>query len=308
MISNPQVGQRAPAHRLTALAPWFGAKRNLASQIIAELDRHTAYWEPFCGSMAVLLAKPPCAMETVNDLHGDLINLARVIQAPQDGPTLYRRLRRTLMVEQIHRQARQRMSAPFSEGWERAYWYFIDSWLGRNGVSGTSSYNNGFCVRFTRGGGHAARRFASAIDSIPAWRRRLRQVTILQLDAFDLLRRIADEAGTAIYVDPPYLVKGARYVHDFEPDDHRRLAEALARFRNTRVVVSYYDHAALAELYPGWSRRTIEVSKALAHAGRRGTNDTRATEVLLSNGPILTSPASSSPGLFDAKALQEVTP
>jgi hypothetical protein len=29
--------------------------------------------------MAVLMAKPAATMETVNDLHGDLVNLARVI-------------------------------------------------------------------------------------------------------------------------------------------------------------------------------------------------------------------------------------
>lgn len=43
---------------ITAIAPWFGSKRTLAPRIVAELGSHRAYWEPFCGSMAVLLAKP----------------------------------------------------------------------------------------------------------------------------------------------------------------------------------------------------------------------------------------------------------
>jgi len=46
------------ASSITALAPWFGSKRNLAPEIVRELRRHSCYWEPFCGSMAVLLAKP----------------------------------------------------------------------------------------------------------------------------------------------------------------------------------------------------------------------------------------------------------
>jgi len=43
---------------IKALAPWFGGKRNMAPMIVQELGPHNSYWEPFCGSMAVLLAKP----------------------------------------------------------------------------------------------------------------------------------------------------------------------------------------------------------------------------------------------------------
>jgi DNA adenine methylase len=38
---------------IKAIAPWFGGKRTLAPRITAELGAHRAYWEPFCGSMAV---------------------------------------------------------------------------------------------------------------------------------------------------------------------------------------------------------------------------------------------------------------
>jgi len=62
--------------KIKAIAPWFGGKRNLAPRIVELLGKHRVYWEPFCGSMAVLMAKLPCVMETVNDLHADLINLA----------------------------------------------------------------------------------------------------------------------------------------------------------------------------------------------------------------------------------------
>lgn len=275
--------------RINAIAPWFGAKRNLAPEIVTELGPHRVYWEPFCGSMAVLLSKPPCVMETANDLHGDLINLARVIQDPVLGPDLYRRLRRTLMAEPLFEESAKAIRADDRVDLldpDRAYHYFVTAWLGRNGVAGTASCNAHFCVRYTANGGHAAKRWDSAVRSIPTWRRRLANVTILRRDALELLPRIEDADGTAIYCDPPYLVKGASYTHDFEDPDHERLAELLRRFSRARVVVSYYDHPRLAGLYPGWSRRTIEVSKALAHQGRRGANDKRAREVLVVNGPL----------------------
>lgn len=57
--------------KIKALSPWFGSKRNLAPRIVEAVGKHSAYWEPFAGSIAVLLAKPVVTMETVNDLHGD---------------------------------------------------------------------------------------------------------------------------------------------------------------------------------------------------------------------------------------------
>lgn len=270
-----------------SLAPWFGGKRTLAPEVVAELGPHDAYWEPFCGSMAVLLGKPASPHEYVNDLHGDLINLARVIQDPHLGPRLYRMLRRTWLMEEMLDHCKGLLGSPSLGPLVRAFCYFVESWLGRNGLAGTHSSNAAFCIRYTGTGGPAARRWVSAVDSIPAWRRRLRNVAISNRDAFELLERIEDAPGVAIYVDPPYLVKGARYVHDFTAADHDRLAAALARYERARVVVSYYEHPRLAELYPRprWTHRRIEVSKAMAHQGRRGANDTRAVEVLLLNGP-----------------------
>lgn len=278
--------------KIKAIAPWFGSKRNLAPRIVEILGPHRVYWEPFCGSMAVLMAKTPCVMETVNDLHKDLINLAKVIQDFKLGQQLYRKLRRTLMHEQLFHEAAKRYHARSyhkaidEADLERAYDYLLCTWLGRNGVAGTSSYNQGFCVRYTANGGHAAKRFQSVISSIPAWRKRLANVTILNRDAFELLKRIDDKKGTAIYIDPPYLKKGAKYIHDFESDEHKKLAKMLQRFENSRVVVSYYDHADLIKLYPNWQRIEINVSKALANQGARGKKNVRVVEVLLVNSNL----------------------
>ncbi|MCK4624347.1 MAG: DNA adenine methylase [Phycisphaerae bacterium] len=249
--------------KIKAIAPWFGGKRTMAPRIVAELGEHRSYWEPFCGSMAVLLGKPKSTSETVNDLNNDLINLACVIRDPYLAPELYRHLKRTLCHESLFRQATESVKRYKTNGttpdpllW--AYYYFIASWLGRNGVTGTQSYNQGFCARYTQNGGHAAKRWASAIDSIPAWRRRMREVTILCKDGLELIGKIADEGGTAIYVDPPYLTKGAKYIHDFEAEDHARLSVLLWRFKKARVVVSYYDDPRLDEFYPTekWKGKT----------------------------------------------------
>jgi DNA adenine methylase len=239
--------------------------------------------------MAVLFAKDPSRMETVNDLHEDLTNCARVLTKLQTAVRLYERLARTLFCEGLHSEARERLADEVNAE-ERAYWFLVHSWMGRNGTAGTATSNSNFCVRYTSKGGDPAVRFRTVAESIPAWHERLRGVTILCRDGLQLCERFDDAAEVAVYVDPPYLKKGSQYLHDFKAEDHRRLADLLHRFTKARVVVSYYDDPRLAEMYPGWTKRTFNVSKAMAHQGRRGKSDARAVEVLLLNGPSYVEP------------------
>ncbi|MPZ66778.1 MAG: hypothetical protein GEU83_15145 [Pseudonocardiaceae bacterium] len=59
---------------------YFGGKTLLAPKVVRLLPDHEHYVEPFAGSLAVLLAKPPTGMETVNDLDGDLMTFWRVLR------------------------------------------------------------------------------------------------------------------------------------------------------------------------------------------------------------------------------------
>lgn len=276
---------------VTALAPWYGSKRAAAAQIVPHLGPHKVYWEPFCGSMAVLFAKDPARQETVNDLHGDLLNLARVVADRGLAQELDWQLRRTLVHEGLYREAvealRQTPDAPGPDAdpaakVARARLYFVRSWMGMNGVAGTRTRVN-FARRYTSNGGCPAVRFAAAVDSLPAWHERLRTVAVYQGCGIQLCEKVEDKAGTVIYADPPYLAKSESYVHDFDSADHRRLAAALNRFEKTRAVVSYYAHPDLAALYPGSKWRTVPltISRALRNAGRH--EKVAAPEILLVN-------------------------
>ncbi len=291
--------------QISSIAPWFGGKRTLAPKIVEQLGDHSAYWEPFCGSLAVLLVKPESGHETVSDLHGDLINLATVLASERSGE-LYDWLARTLYHEDLFAEAKRRFSQPDAGLFElivrnpgvvgrahieRAYWFFIVSWMGRNGVSGSARTNYQMAVRWTPGGGGGGKRFRAAVDSIPAWHQRLRNVCILRRDAFELIGKIEDVPRVALYVDPPYFHEtrgnggGSRYEHDFEDGDHQRLAKLLARFQHARVVVSYYDDPRLAQLYAGWTKLDCSRNKNLHVQNRRGATKSIAPEVLLINGP-----------------------
>ncbi len=273
---------------VSAILPYFGAKRTLAGKVVEALGDHAAYWEPFCGSLAVLLSKPACRMETACDLYGDVVNLARVLSGRDTAERLYASLYPMIPCDALHQEAKGRLAAGEGPGDHphvgSAADFFLASWLGRNGTIGTTAKNT-FCVRYTSNGGSPATRWASAVGSIPDWHERLKGVVILNTCGLAACERVEDKAGTAIYADPPYLAKGASYVHDFEAADHQRLATALTRFTRTRVVVSYYDHPQLADLYPGWRKIPVTTTKAMANQTRRpdAGEPTKAPEVLLVN-------------------------
>jgi DNA adenine methylase len=294
--------------KIGALAPWYGSKRTLAPTIVGELGQHSCYWEIFCGSCSALFAKPRVTYETVNDLHGDLVNLALVVQQPSAAEDLYGRAARTLFHEDLLPVAKQKLTGellPESPDVDRAYWYLVFSWMSLNGISGTPLNRTGtFAVRYSASGGNGATRWRSVVESIPDWHERLIGVQILRRDAFEILANIDDSPKTCIYVDPPYITKGAKYVHDFADEaEHRRLAELLARFAKARVVVSYYAHPLLEEIYAGWTvvacsvAKSMNVFRALRDVGRidvvnSGMRDqkgrTEAPEILLVNGTSYT--------------------
>ena len=278
--------------KIGCIAPWFGSKRTLAPRIVDELGPHGCYWEPFAGSCAVLMAKKPATYESINDLHGDWYNLALTLRDPSLAEAIYDRVYRTIFHEQLLPMAKDKLREPMPPvpDIERCYWFLVFSWMGLNGVAGTPLHHTGtFAARYSSKGGNGATRWRSVADSIPDWHHRLRGVQILNRDAFELLDALDGAEGTSIYIDPPYIDKGAKYVHDFEPTDHHRLAAALGRFHKARLVVSYYDHPLLAELYPGWTKVACPTIKNLIQEGMRDQKGrVEAPEVLMINGPSLT--------------------
>ena len=70
------------AELLSAPFPYFGGKSRVASEIWQRLGDVDSYVEPFCGSLAVLLARPhkPQTTETVNDVDRFLANFWRAVK------------------------------------------------------------------------------------------------------------------------------------------------------------------------------------------------------------------------------------
>ena len=85
----PLPGQTKAGHEKFP-APWFGGKSAAAALIWEALGDVEHYVEPFCGSAAVLLARPhphtrTYYSETINDIDGFIVNAFRAMAAAPDA-------------------------------------------------------------------------------------------------------------------------------------------------------------------------------------------------------------------------------
>lgn len=62
------------------IVPWIGGKGRLVDDILPLFPAHECYVEPFCGAAALFFNKQPSAVEVLNDVNGDMVNLYRVVQ------------------------------------------------------------------------------------------------------------------------------------------------------------------------------------------------------------------------------------
>jgi len=126
---------------LRAPFPWFGGKSRAASRVWAALGDPPNYVEPFAGSLAVLLSRPPShGTETVNDLDCYLANFWRALAAdpehvarwadwPVNEADLLAR-HRWLLAQSDFRE-RMRADADYHDAKIAGWWVWgLCSWIG----------------------------------------------------------------------------------------------------------------------------------------------------------------------------------
>lgn len=271
---------------------YYGAKVTIAQRIVGLLPPHEHYVEPFAGSLAVLLAKAPSRMETVNDLDGDLMTFWRVLR---DRPAELERVcaltphARTEHLEayaqvpdehpdrqmEVARRVWVRLSQGRTGTLRRTGWrYYVDP-------AGSSTSMPGYLSGYVN-------RMAAAAE-------RLARVSLECRPALDLIDAYGAQPDVLLYVDPPYLgsTRHRNYRHEMGAEaDHRELAAHLEACR-AAVVLSGYPSPLYDDLFRSWHRH--EIATATGQAAQWSAR----TEVLWSNRAF---PAADD-GLFAAEVL-----
>jgi DNA adenine methylase len=265
--------------------PYFGGKITLAPRIAALLPAHEHYVEPYCGSLAVLLAKPRSRMETVSDLDGQLMAFWRVLR---DRPAeLARACALTPHSRAEHDQAYDLDGCGELETARRV---FVQLSQGRSGTRLRTGWRHYVDPAGSWTGmpdyldGYAGRILAAA--------ERLAGVSLEAQPALELIHRYGRSPGVLLYVDPPYLgstrnartLRGGehygRYAIEMPTEaEHRELAAALHGCAAAVVLSGYASSLYDAELYADWHRQTFPARTGQGDAGPN------RVEVVWSNRP-----------------------
>jgi len=252
---------------------WIGGKSRLAKRIAASLPEHRSYVEVFLGAGWVFFAKRPSPVEVINDLDGELVNLWRTWQDPQQLFAFIRRLDAHPISRELFMEYRSCDFASLGPV-ERAcrYYFLVRAAFSGAGAGGSPSWSassrrpNGFA-------GHYKVDWAAILD-------RLKRVYI-ENRPFEKVIRAYDSPETVFYLDPPYTVcRKDYYVRAFSPDDHERLA-AILRNVQGRFVLSYDDVPLIRALYRGYEIETVRT--LLSAEVARGAPRRRTGEVLIRN-------------------------
>jgi len=257
---------------------YFGGKTSIAERIAALLPPHEHYVEPFAGSLAVLLAKKPSSMETVNDLDGRLMTFWRILR---DRPL---ELERVCALTPHSRAEQQAAYEPAGDELEQARRTWVLLTQGRSGHMHTRSGWRHY--QDARGSSASMPAYLDGYTGrLAAAAARLRAVSLECRPALDVIASYGRHGSCLIYADPPYLRSVRTWTngpgYGFEMHDeagHRELAAALTAAA-AAVVLSGYHSPLYDELYAGWHRAEISAQAA-------NGNDRARTEVLWSNRPF----------------------
>jgi len=205
---------------------WYGGKFSHLDWLLPFLPKCHHYCEPFAGSAAVLLNRPPANVETYNDIDGEVVNFFRTLR--NDPDALIRAIGLTPFSREEYHLAIYGNAVDISDV-ERARRFYIRARQTRTGLAQTASLGRwANCKDTSRAGmSGVVSRWLGGVEALDAIAHRLLRVQIENRPALDILR-LYDSPQTLFYCDPPYLhaTRGDSNAYGFEMDEpqHREFA------------------------------------------------------------------------------------
>jgi DNA adenine methylase len=259
---------------------WYGGKFSHLDWLLPFLPMTPYYCEPFAGSGAVLLNRPPAGVETYNDLDGEVVNFFRVLR---DDPG---ELQRLMALTPFSREefALACLLDESLPALERARRFYVRARQVRTGLAQTASLGRwANCTNTIRAGmSGVVSRWLGAVEQLPDIALRLARVQIENRPAVQCIN-LYDSPDTLFYCDPPYIheTRGDSKAYAFEMtnEQHEELADTLNGAKG-KVALSNYDCALMSRLYPEkrWRKLHFECTN-------HSTKDTRTETLWLNYDP-----------------------
>lgn len=245
-----QIPTRKRRRRHQLVFGWYGGKFSHLSWLLPLLPDCHHYCEPFAGSGAVLLNRFPAAIETYNDIDGDVVNFFRVLRDRQEE--LVKAIALTPFSREEYYLAIYGETDTISE-LERARRFYVKARQTRTGLAQTASLGRwANCKNTSRSGmSGVVSRWLGGVEALDEIAQRLLRVQIENRPALDCIR-LYDSPNTLFYCDPPYLhaTRGDAKAYGFEmdQDQHRELAQVLNQCQG-QVALSGYAHPLMDQFY-----------------------------------------------------------
>ena len=208
-----------------------GAKNRLASWICSYIPPHQVYLEPYFGSGAVFFNKEPAKIETINDLHGEVVNYFKVIRDKPEQLTA---------LLQLTPYGRDEYESSFSikeeSDVERARKFAVRCW---QGFGSSNLYKNGFRTSQQSNSPYTTKEWRELPERLIQASKRLMNAQIENLPALELINRYNTE-DIFIYVDPPYLLNTRKrnlYYYEMSDSEHVKLLSLLKNHKG-KILVS----------------------------------------------------------------------
>lgn len=247
---------------MRSIIKYPGAKWRLADWIISYFPKHHSYLEPFFGSGAILFSKNRSAIETVNDLDGDVVNLFEWIR--KDPERLAQEIYFTPYARDIYEKAYAAQGVE-TDSFSKAKYFYIRMMMG-HGFRTTGEKVGWKNDVQGREASYATKHWCTLPDVIMEAAERLRGVQIENRPAIDLIKRF-NYPNVLIYADPPYVlstrVNKKQYRHEMTDEDHRELIEVL-RAHSGPVIISGYASELYCNALDDWHQ---EKKKTRAQSG-----------------------------------------
>lgn len=307
-----------------AIAPYPGAKSGYVGQVIAEIlpgpeDGIIEYYEVFGGMANILLHKAPHPKEYYNDLNKKLATLMYVLADEKMSRQLFKIM---LDTYEYYNQAgfdyaqfaskhmldsKSEFMKKYAYGhnlstvekaatvWQTLLMSFNGSMRNFTGIRETTTDGINFNVKYDHLKGNEALILEEQLQMKQDITNRMKNVNILNEDAFKLIGIIKSDDTALMVCDSPYTKKQMTseviYECEFSDEDQERYANLLYDSR-AKALVCGYDN----EIYNGillkpggpckWYKyKVAEVAKTMSRGGI-GEMKSRATEVIWTNWKI----------------------
>lgn len=237
------------------ILPWMGGKRRLAKHILPKFQSHAAYVEPFCGGAAMFFMKEPSKVEVINDAHGELVNLYRVVKHHLEE--FLRQFKWALVSRQEYLWNQAMKPETLTDIQRAARFFYLQKLAFGAKVAGQT-----FGTSATT---PPRLNLFRLEEDISAAHLRLARATIEHLDWYRCCEKY-DRPGTLFYLDPPYWGT-AGYGRDFEFQEYERMAE-FAQSSKGQVIISVNDVPEMRRAFEGLTVESTEIRYTVGGAGK----------------------------------------